>query len=272
MSRLAVFAVFLLFVIQAQAQLFSHGVPAGATSPEPDGRQHGIPSNAQSPTPIPPGVNIPGVNVPALRRFNLHGPLRHFGNPREHRKVFVPVPVFYPIYGYGEPGYPADPFVQAAPDPATDASSASSSSSDAVAAQSQADRGSDEDLLRQAYLQGARDALKDTLQKERDSGRYGEHYMDSREQERPRASKSKPAPSADEAPAPAAAPVKEDNEPTTVFIFKDGHQIETRNFAIMGETLYDFSGSVLKKVQLTDLDKTATIKANDDRGITVKLP
>ena len=56
------------------------------------------------------------------------------------------------------------------------------------------------------------------------------------------------------------------------FIFKDGHQIETRNFAIMGETLYDFSGSVLKKVQLTDLDKNATVKANDDRGITVKLP
>lgn len=268
MSRLAVFAVFLLFVIQAQAQLFSHGVPAGATSPEPDGRQHGIPSNVQSPTPIPPGVNIPGVNVPALRRFNLHGPLRHFGNPREHRKVVVPVPVFYPIYGYGEPGYPADPFVQAPEQPATDSSS-SSSSSDTAAAQNQAD-GSNEDLLRQAYLQGARDALKDTLQRDRDNGRYGEHYLDSREQERSQASNAKPAPSRDE--APAAAPVKEDNEPATVFIFKDGHQIETRNFAIMGETLYDFSGSVLKKVQLTDLDKPATVKANDDRGITVKLP
>ena len=149
-------------------------------------------------------------------------------------------------------------------------SSSSSSSSDAAAAQKQADASSNEDLLRQAYLQGARDALKDTLQKERDNGRYGDHYLDSREQER--ASASKPAPSADEIPAPAAAPAKEDNEPATVFIFKDGHQIETRNFAIMGETLYDFSGSVLKKVQLTDLDKNATIKANDDRGITVKLP
>lgn len=270
MSRLAVFAVFLLFVIQAQAQLFSHGVPAGATSPEPDGRQHGVPSSVLSPTPIPPGVNIPGVNVPALRRFNPHGPLRHFGSPRDHRKVLIPVPVFYPIYGYGEPGYPADPFVQAPEQSATDSSSSSSSSSDAAAAQSQADASSNEDLLRQAYLQGARDALKDTLQKERDKGRYGDHYLDSREQER--ASAAKPAPSADEIPAPAAAPAKEDNEPATVFIFKDGHQIETRNFAIMGETLYDFSGSVLKKVQLTDLDKNATIKANDDRGITVKLP
>jgi hypothetical protein len=28
----------------------------------------------------------------------------------------------------------------------------------------------------------------------------------------------------------------------------------------------------LKKVQLADMDKDATTKANDDRGITVKLP
>lgn len=266
MWRLAVVAVFLLFMVQAQAQLFSHGVPAGATSPEPDGRQHGIPSNVQSPTPIPAGVNVPGVNVPGLHRFNLHGPLRRFGNPRDHRKVVIPVPIFFPIYGYGEPGYPADPFVQA-PEPASDSSSASSS--DSASAQSQADVAGNDDLLRQAYLQGARDALKDTLQKDRDNGRYGEHYLDSREQERSRDSKATPA---DEAPAPAAAPVKEDNGPATVFIFKDGHQIETRNFAIMGETLYDFSGTVLKKVQLTDLDKNATVKANDDRGITVKLP
>jgi hypothetical protein len=267
MSRLAVLSIFLLFVIQAQAQLFSHGVPAGATSPEPDGRQHGIPSNVQSPTPIPPGVNVPGVNVPFARRFSLHGPFHRFGNPHEHRKAVVPVPVFFPIYGYGEPGYPADPFVQAPEQPATDSSS--SSSSDSAASQSQADASS-EDLLRQAYLQGARDALKDTLQKERDNGRYGDHYLDSREQQRSQASNTKPTPSVDE--APAAAPPKEDNGPATVFIFKDGHQIETHNFAIMGETLYDFSSSVLKKVQLTDLDKNATVKANDDRGITVKLP
>jgi hypothetical protein len=40
----------------------------------------------------------------------------------------------------------------------------------------------------------------------------------------------------------------------------------------MGQTLYDISSGVVKKVQLTDLDTAATIKANDDRGIVVKLP
>src|SRR6476646_3678745 len=42
-------------------------------------------------------------------------------------------------------------------------------------------------------------------------------------------------------------PSRENNSPKTVFIFKDGHQIETRNFAIVGQTLYDFSDSGLKK-------------------------
>ncbi len=257
MSRLAVFAVFLLFVIQAQAQMFSHGIPAGATSPEPDGRQHGIPSNVQSPTPIPPGVH---------RTFFFHGPVRRFGNPREHRKILVPVPVFYPIYGYGDAGYPADPFVQAPSDPAPETQASDSQ----AAAREEADAANGEDLLRQAYLQGARDALRDSLKNQRDNSRYGEHYMDSREQQRSR-------PSADDSGArngeqAVAAPPKEDNSPSTVFIFKDGHQIETKNFAIMGQTLYDFSGTVLKKVQLDDLNKDATVKANDDRGIIVKLP
>jgi hypothetical protein len=267
MSRLAVLSVFLLFVVQVHAQLFSHGIPAGATSPEPDGRQHGIPSNVQSPTPIPPGVNVPGVNVPPQDRFSFHGPLHRFGNPHERRRVIVPVPVFYPIYAYGEPGYPADPFVEAASDAVSESSA---EDNQARSSREQSEASSSDDLLRQAYLQGARDALKDSLRQERDSGRYGEHYLDSRERSGASAARV-------DSETPAAADhstqaPKEDNGPATVFIFKDGHQIETKNFAIMGDTLYDFSGSILKKVQLGDLDKDKTFKANDNRGITVKLP
>ena len=76
---------------------------------------------------------------------------------------------------------------------------------------------------------------------------------------------------ADPPPEVATQPVKEDNSPKTVFIFKDGHQIE-RKSAVVGQTLYDFSNTGLKKVQLADMDKEATTKANDDRGITRKLP
>lgn len=258
MKRLTVVSVFLLFVMQAQAQVFSRGVPAGATSIEPDGRIHGIPSNVQSPTPIPPGVHLP-------RNFNGHGnfigPFRHFGDSRHHHKILIPIPVFYPIYGYPDAGYPADPFVQPSSDQAQSPAASSDQQDEAAAASS-------EDALRQAYLQGARDALQD----ERDRTRYGDHYLDSREQQRSRVNDETPARSSGSSDDTAAVPAKEDTGPATVFIFKDGRQIETRNFAIMGETLYDFSSSILKKVQLADLDKDATIKANDDRGTSVKLP
>ena len=63
-----------------------------------------------------------------------------------------------------------------------------------------------------------------------------------------------------------------DNSPATVFIFKDGHKIETQNYAIQGQTLFDFSNNHLTKVKLAELDLDATRKANDDLGITVKLP
>lgn len=259
MKRLTVVSVFLLFVMQAQAQVFSRGVPAGATSIEPDGRIHGIPSNVQSPTPIPLGVHLP-------RNFNGHGnfigPFRHFGDFRHHHKVLIPIPVFYPIYGYPDAGYPADPYIQPSSDQAQSPAASGDQQDEAAAASS-------DDALRQAYLQGARDALRD----QRDRERYGDHYLDSREQQRSRVNDDAAARNSrsDEVTAtPATA--KEDGSPATVFIFKDGHQIETRNFAIMGETLYDFSSSILKKVQLADLDKDATIKANDDRGTSVKLP
>jgi hypothetical protein len=171
--------------------------------------------------------------------------------------VFVSIPVFYPIYA--DNGYPsvADPSVPDAPaDPATRADSAPAA--EAAPARS-------EDELRAAYLQGARDAMS----REQDS-RYGEHYMDSRER---RQQQNEPArkSSTDEEHAAAPQPPVEDKSPATVFIFKDGHQMETKNYAIMGGTLFDFSGKTLKKIQIDELDSAATVKANDDRGVVMKL-
>lgn len=248
MSRLAFFVVFVACALQTQAQIFSSGPPASATSPTPDGRTHGVPASVVSPNPPP--------FVPGRRPIFISGrPLRPFGTPRR-RQVFIPVPLFYPSYSPGyDAAYPsaADPQVPQADDSAP----AQSAGSDPSVASS-------EDALRQAYSQGVRDAI---AQQPADS-RYGQHYLDSRENARakPPVAGSKPPSSLNPDPKPAV-----DDSPATVFIFKDGHQIETRNFAIMGQTLYDFSSGGLKKVQLADLDSAATVKANDDRGITVKL-
>ena len=250
MSRSVFVVPFLALALQVSlAQTISHGAPASVVSPTGDGRQRGAPASVVSPTQLPFGVH-------PQRSARVHGPLRRFGNPRSHRQVFLPIPVFYPYYN--DESYPsvADPSV------------ADTSSSDPAPAQ-QASNDRSDDELRAAYLQGARDAMRD-----QGASRYGEHYTDSRERRRQepqeeRKSDRESQPSEDNAAQPSA-PVEDKSTPT-IFIFKDGHQLETKNYAIMGGTLFDFSGKVLKKIQIDEIDSAATLKANDDRGVQVKL-
>ncbi len=72
--------------------------------------------------------------------------------------------------------------------------------------------------------------------------------------------------SSERSPQPVA------DQPSTLLIFKDGHQQEISNYAIVGPTLYDLSDGRSKKVQLADLDLSATVKENDQRGVEFQLP
>ena len=58
----------------------------------------------------------------------------------------------------------------------------------------------------------------------------------------------------------------------TVLVFRDGHQQEVRNYAIVGDTLYDIGGSTAKKIKLGDLDLEKTAQVNDSRGVEFQLP
>jgi hypothetical protein len=170
--------------------------------------------------------------------------------------VFLPIPVFYPFYN--DESYPsvADPSVP------------ENSSADPAPAQQQGSGERSDDELRAAYLQGARDAMI-----HQGDSRYGDHYTDSRERRRqPQEEKKsdKQSQPSDESAPQASVPV-EDKTPATVFIFKDGHQLETKNYAIMNGTLFDFSSKTLKKIQMDEIDSAATLKANDDRGVAMKL-
>jgi len=61
-------------------------------------------------------------------------------------------------------------------------------------------------------------------------------------------------------------------QPTTVLVFKDGHRSEVVNYAIVGDTLFDFSGDRTHKIPIAELDLAATQKANDASGVEFKLP
>ena len=245
MLRSSLSVLLLMFALQAaQAQL--HGVPSSATSPSTNANGdvvlHGVPSSVTSPT-------APPITSDQFRFRNPRSRV-HFGGPHaRHDHKFVPVPVFYPVYDY--PADSAAPPVEQA-----SASEADSSSTSAPA----------EDALQQAYNQGARDAIADR----QGDPRYGNHYLDSREKRQPAATKPEQKP----IPAASDEPKKEerDNSPATIFIFKDGHKVETHSYAIVGQTLFDFSSKPLKKLQIADLDLDATRKANDDLGISLTLP
>lgn len=73
-----------------------------------------------------------------------------------------------------------------------------------------------------------------------------------------------PLPNAQSEGAPIISP--------TVLVFRDHHQAEVRNYAIVGETLWNFAPQHTRKIALTDLDLAATEKANEDRGVTFRIP
>lgn len=83
----------------------------------------------------------------------------------------------------------------------------------------------------------------------------------------PRSNSSRPAP----APGPATDPPSP-IIPATVLVFRDQHQQEVQNYAIVGQTLWNFAPQRTQKIPLADLDLAATQKANDDRGVTFRLP
>ena len=60
-------------------------------------------------------------------------------------------------------------------------------------------------------------------------------------------------------------------EPKTVLVFRDGHNEEVTNYAIVGDQMFDFT-SGKRRIAISDLDLAATTKANDARGMDFCLP
>jgi cell division septum initiation protein DivIVA len=71
---------------------------------------------------------------------------------------------------------------------------------------------------------------------------------------------------------PPVAVEPDEVTPTTVLVFHDGHRIEARNYAIVGQSLWIYTADDSKKVPLADLDVAATKTANSDRGVVFQLP
>jgi hypothetical protein len=59
---------------------------------------------------------------------------------------------------------------------------------------------------------------------------------------------------------------------STVLIYKDRHQSDVVNYAIVGAILFDFSNGRTHKIPLSELDLEATRRVNEDRGVDFQIP
>ena len=77
---------------------------------------------------------------------------------------------------------------------------------------------------------------------------------------------------AEDTPPAGYIPNPEPPPDPTVLVFKDGHQLEIGNYAIVNQTLYDLTPGHPRRIALADLDLAATQKQNDDHGVPFDLP
>jgi hypothetical protein len=62
-------------------------------------------------------------------------------------------------------------------------------------------------------------------------------------------------------------PVFEERSVPAVFVYRDGQQVEARDYAVLGETLWIYEDGATRKIPLAWLDLDQTRKLNDERGI-----
>jgi len=70
----------------------------------------------------------------------------------------------------------------------------------------------------------------------------------------------------------AQAPAPPEKRVAAVLVYRDGHQAEVSDYALVGQTLWVFSGPRTRRVSLADVNLEATNRLNDSRGIDFTLP
>jgi hypothetical protein len=58
-------------------------------------------------------------------------------------------------------------------------------------------------------------------------------------------------------------------EPATVIVLRNGNKVETSNYAVMNQMLWNFSAKPLQKIPLSSIDFSASERVNADRGVDI---
>jgi hypothetical protein len=125
-----------------------------------------------------------------------------------------------------------------------------------------------QDMLRQEQMDGDQDAYQNA---------YNQGYVDAQAQSQQGRNNQSPnvRPPLDPERLQEAErhPTTDDSHiRPTVLVFRDQHKQEIENYAIVGDTLWNFAPQETVKIPLSNLDIPATVKANQDRGLTFSVP
>lgn len=231
--------IFLFFSLPASAQI--NAPPTSVTSPGFGGRSiNGTPSSVTS---LGPRGYAPGRSSSYHPGYRYGGPQ---GDTNGHRRYRDRNNYYGPyMYAYPVP-YAADPYAyENAPDM----------------------NGSDVNDDESDYQGGP------TVFDRRGSG--ARSYIPPVEDAPPAHHRAQAQPESPEQPdnsAPNSALAAEPPSAPTTLVFKDGHQLEIGNYAIVGTTLFDLTPGHPRKIPLADLNLDATQKLNEDHGVVFQLP
>jgi hypothetical protein len=131
------------------------------------------------------------------------------------------------------------------------------------------------------YHEDPRDGvITDLMFQLRDQQRELDYLMNSRRQRMPEGAQQQQAPMQQgpgtrgnllrQQSQPAASNTPQ--QPATTLVFKDGHRADIYNYAIAKGTLTVLDNGLRNRIPLSQLDIPATQKANEDRGVTFKVP
>jgi len=196
----------------------------------------------------PGGVAIRPNTPLSAGQFGNFGPngFHHFGNGFNHGRFhnrFRNNVVVWPWWGWGWGGWGWD-------------SDSYSNNYDNYLQQQAA-------YNQQLSLQGQLQYMQQQLAELRHDQEVQRNYADNQA-----ATQAAPTSSA----APATSKPRDDDPPTTL-VFRDGKRMETQNYAIVGNTLWLMADNGhMQKVPLSELDREATLKSNEDRGVDFRVP
>jgi hypothetical protein len=260
--QIGVAVLFFALAVVANVQAQIHGVPSSVTSFGPGrGPAPGVPGSVTSLGPLGYSVGNPAFVLPSHVQFRRHhhrnsnrndsdhgdsdrhdSDDRDFG--RNHFVSYYPVPVYTPYFGDVGPGQVDD-------------------------SMEEEDAGGPTLFDRRGPGPGNGFIPREYARDGEDGGARGSN--DARNNARGSSMSSRSEATKDSVADGQGSAVASDL-PATVLVFRDGHKLEVKNYAILGDVLYDLTPGHSRRIALSDLDLGATQKVNDDQGTSFQVP